>query len=271
MSGLYGDARRYDLIYVGFTEDICFYTDLAASLGVGVGAGGESGGAGTGGESGGAAICDLACGTGRVTIPLARHTPGATVYGVDNALEQLRLAEKRARREGVENLRWVHREMEAVELPGRCDLAVCALHSLEHLTEEARLDRFFRNLRERVLRPGGTFAFALHLPDPAYLTGAGEGVERVGEYGEGKERFALYEQRSYDSATQILSLSWFFEPYRGEVSSAEYELRLFYPREMRRILSDHGFEVQGVYGWYDRRPLQGDAGSQVIVATAPAG
>ena len=249
MNGLYDDARRYDLIYADFGEDIGFYREIAR-------------------ESSGP-ICDLACGTGRVTIPLAVEFPERQLYGVDNSPRQLELAAERAG--GEPNLSWIEASMERFGPPERCGLALCALHSLEHLTGEGAVDRFFENLREGVLLPGGLFAFALHLPDPRYLIRDPEALERVGAYGGAEEGFILYERSNYDRAAQLLRLTWYFEPRRsGELERVEYELRLFYPLEMERIVAEHSFELLGRFGWYDRSGLTDQAGTQIYVVRAPS-
>lgn len=246
--GLYDDPVRYDLIYREFREDIPFYLDAAASV------------------SG--PIVDFACGTGRVTIPLAAAYANRTVHGVDLSSAQVELARRRAEDAGLGNLRLHTCRMEAFSPPQPCGLALCSLHSLEHLTEEEQLDRFFLNLTERVLAPGGRFAFALHLPDPGYLSWDPQRLEKLGRYGEeGSGGFTLYERRSYDASSQVLTLNWFFEPLgEGEVEEAGYELRLFYPREIRRILSCYGFEILSHAGWYDGSSLSATSGTQVILA-----
>lgn len=249
MSGIYQDPRRYDLIYQRFGEDVTFYRDVAA-------------------EAEGA-ICDLACGTGRVTIPLAEAFPERRIFGVDSEARQLQRAERLARERGVHGVSWIEASMEAVAPPERCGLGLCALHSLEHLTDENLLDDFFHNLKSRVLAPGGLFAFALHLPDPAYLQRDPEELRLVGRYGDGDEAFSLYEKSSHDASRQLLSLDWFFEPAGdGEMEWASYTLRLFYPREIRRIAREHRFELLGHWGWYDRTPLEPGSGSQVLLLRA---
>lgn len=247
MSGIYEDSRRYDLIYENFAEDLPFYQTAAAD---------------TAGP-----ICDLACGTGRVTLPVAAAFPERAVYAVDNAPEQLAGGRERARERGVENIAWRAGSIAEVAPPERCGFALCALHSLEHLTEEDELDRFFDHLRSRVLAEGGVFAFALHLPDPHYLIRDPEELRLLGRYGEGEKSFTLYEKSDHDPARQLLTLSWFFEPAgEGEMEAVTYSLRLFYPREIRRVLGEHRFELLGHWGWYDRAPLSVSSATQVLLA-----
>lgn len=249
MSGIYQDPRRYDLIYRDFSEDVAFYRGVAQETNGG--------------------ICDLACGTGRVTIPLAEAFPERSVLGVDTEGRQLERAEGFARERGAFGVTWIEAPMEAVAPPERCGFALCALHSLEHLTDESLLDDFFRNLKKRVLTPGGLFAFALHLPDPSYLLRDPDELRLVGHYGEGDDAFSLYEKSSHDPSRQLLSLDWFFEPVgQGEMEHASYTLRLFYPREIRRILREHRLELLGHWGWYDRRELEPGSGTQVLLARA---
>jgi SAM-dependent methyltransferase len=247
MSGIYRDPRRYDLIYRSFKEDVAFYRSVAAST-----------------EG---ALCDLACGTGRVTLPLAEAFPERRVYGVDSEAAQLRRGRRLAGDRAIKNVYWIQGSMAEVTPPERCGYAFCALHSLEHLTEEDELERFFEHLRERVLTLGGLFAFALHLPDPSYLVRDPEELRLLGRYGEGDYAFSLYEKSSHDPSRQLLSLSWFFEPEgEGEMEAVRYTLRLFYPREIRRILREHGFELLGHWGWYDRSPLAPTSATQVLLA-----
>ena len=249
---IYEDGRRCELIYGAFGEDIAFFADLSLRIG--------------------GSICDLACGGGRVTLPLASRFPDRTVYGVDDEPAQLSRAKEAAAHRGMDNLHWLEASMVDVVLPERCGVVICALHSLEHLTDEEQIDRFFENLRERLLQRQGRFVFAVHLPDPHYLARDTESLEQVGTYGEGDERFTLYERSSYDPSTQLLTLNWYYEPDGSEeLESSTYTLRLFFPREIRRILTQHGFEIEECWGWYDRTPLTAESATQLLVARLSSG
>jgi SAM-dependent methyltransferase len=101
-------------------------------------------------------ILDLACGPGIYTRPFAQRAPAGSVVGLDISLPMLRYASRRARRERVENVLWIHGA--ALNLPfpeGHFDLVNCcgALHLFPDVA---------RVLSEvhRVLKPTGRFTVA---------------------------------------------------------------------------------------------------------------
>ena len=77
---------------------------------------------------------DLACGTGSVALRLAKM--GMTVTAVDLSEEMLCVAAQKA--ESMENRpQFVCQKLQELHLPRAVDLAVCALDSLDYITEPA--------------------------------------------------------------------------------------------------------------------------------------
>lgn len=99
-------------------------------------------------------ILDIGCGTGNLTVLVAKRYPAATVVGLDPDPASL----DRARRKAVRNKITASFDQafaEALPYPDASfDVVLCAL-ALHHVTEEHRIQA----LREiaRVLRPGGNF------------------------------------------------------------------------------------------------------------------
>jgi SAM-dependent methyltransferase len=94
---------------------------------------------------------DLGCGSGQVTLPLARRC--ARVLAVDVSAEMIELLGQKAAAEGAVNLQLMTRSLEALDLePGSVDL-VTTNYALHHLRDADK-----RELVERILtwlRPGG--------------------------------------------------------------------------------------------------------------------
>ncbi len=100
----------------------------------------------------GDAICDLGCGNGYHTLPLARDVGSAgRVFAVDLQPEMLMLLRERAEDKGLENLEYVEATVDDPRLPeGSCDvvLMVDVYHELSHPV------RVLGHIR-KALRPGG--------------------------------------------------------------------------------------------------------------------
>lgn len=104
---------------------------------------------------------DLACGTGSVAILLAKL--GLKVTAVDMSEEMLCVASQKA--EGMDNKPvFVCQKLQELALPRGVDLAVCALDSLDYITDPADCAETIRRVY-RVLNPGGCFIFDVNTPE----------------------------------------------------------------------------------------------------------
>lgn len=104
---------------------------------------------------------DLACGTGSVAILLARQ--GLQVTAVDMAPDMLTVAWQKA--ENMENPpMFVCQPLQELCLPRGVDLAVCALDSLDYLTEPEDCRKAIRRVY-KALNPGGIFIFDVNTPE----------------------------------------------------------------------------------------------------------
>jgi SAM-dependent methyltransferase len=129
-------SDRYDEGSSGVAADVPFYVGLAR-------------------EADGPLV-ELAVGTGRVAIPVARAT-GRRVVGIDSSPGMLARARQRAVEAGVElDLR--EGDMRDVEIEEPAALIYCPGRSLLHLPTWADRRRCFERVATS-LRPGGRFAW----------------------------------------------------------------------------------------------------------------
>ena len=104
---------------------------------------------------------DLACGTGSVTALLAKK--GLEVIGVDMSEEMLTVAQQKAA-QLPRAPRFVCQRLERLWLPRGVDLAVCALDSLDYITDP-QLCRQAMGRIYKALNPGGIFIFDVNTPE----------------------------------------------------------------------------------------------------------
>ena len=103
---------------------------------------------------------DLACGTGSVALLLARK--GMDVIGVDLSEEMLCIAQQKAEGIGRPPL-FICQPLQQLHLPRGVDLAVCALDSLDYITDPKDCEAAIRRVY-KVLNPGGCFIFDVNTP-----------------------------------------------------------------------------------------------------------
>ena len=104
---------------------------------------------------------DLACGTGSVAILLARQ--GLCVTAVDMSEDMLTMAMEKAM-ELPDPPMFVCQSLQELRLPRGVDLAVCALDSLDYITEPEDCAKAIRRVY-KALNPGGVFIFDVNTPE----------------------------------------------------------------------------------------------------------
>lgn len=104
---------------------------------------------------------DLACGTGSVAILLAQR--GIRVTAVDMSADMLTVAAQKA--QDMPNApTFVCQSLQRLRLPRGVDLAVCALDSLDYITDPTGCREAIRRVYE-ALNPGGVFIFDVNTPE----------------------------------------------------------------------------------------------------------
>ncbi|MHA6484802.1 class I SAM-dependent DNA methyltransferase [Paenibacillus sp. strain BS8-2] len=113
-------------------------------------------------------VVDLGCGTGSLSIPLARS--GFHVYGIDLSSDMLSIARNKwdetpgqAIRPRAGSIRWLQQDMRDWELGEQVDTVVSFCDCFNYLTEEADIEAAFL-ATYRGLKDGGSFLFDMHPP-----------------------------------------------------------------------------------------------------------
>lgn len=109
-------------------------------------------------------VLDLACGTGILTLAIARHYPNCRVVGVELRDEYLEIARTKARKLGTRNVEWVLGRAEDYRssVPFDC---VCS----SYLAKYADLRRLTRNTKDMLVGGGLLLMHDFTYPPKAYL------------------------------------------------------------------------------------------------------
>ena len=106
-------------------------------------------------------VLDLGCGTGSMTLELARR--GYDMIGVDASPDMLAVAYERKARAGLDGVLLLCQDMRAFELYGTVGAVVSTLDCVNYLTDDGDLDKCF-SLVHNYLDPDGLFLFDVNTP-----------------------------------------------------------------------------------------------------------
>jgi SAM-dependent methyltransferase len=209
----------------------------------------------------GGRVLELACGSGRLTIPIAQK--GIEITGADLSGSMLETARAKARRADVD-VQFVEADMRSFELPGKFSAILVPGNSLLHLFTPEDLTQCFRSVR-RHLAADGRLIFDISKWDIAML--ARDPRERYPVLT--VNDIAIEETASYDSAQQIRHIVWYLsKPGTADYRIIDYNLRVIFPQELLLLLDAAGFRLETRYGEFTREPFQSSSPRQVCICSS---
>jgi SAM-dependent methyltransferase len=225
-------------------------------------------------------MLELACGTGRLTLPLARMGVAEEIVALDSSAPFVeRLRERLAvEPEAVRNaVRVVEGDMRAPAVDGTFDLVAIPFNSLAYLI--AREDRVAcLRSAHALLAPGGRFVFDIIQPRYDFIAEALQSCPPLrvdvdhAAPDHGVTRFLRSYYDSYDAAAQTLRSTNRYEIHyadgRVEHRIGDLDWHIYFPEELELLLEAAGLRVVERFGDYERGPWTATSRRYLWVAEA---
>ncbi|MDF1501033.1 MAG: class I SAM-dependent methyltransferase [Anaerolineales bacterium] len=227
----------------------------------------------------GGPVLELGCGTGRVLIPIARS--GIQITGVDLSDHMLSVCRQRLQEEDGQvrsNVELIEGDMRTVEVGARFNLVTSPFRAFQHLlTVEAQI-RTIRNAFSH-LQPGGHFILDVFNPSLNALTDDNHG-EQFGQEPEfvlpdGSRVVRSHRIVERDLIDQISSVELIYnvadpDGHQERLVHA-FKMRHLFRFELEHLVARCGFEVEEVYGDFDRKPYGAVYPGELIFIARKAG
>lgn len=243
----YNNPRLYDEENNTYTDDIQFLLKLAFEIdGV---------------------IIDLACGTGRATIPLAKN--GHRLIGVDLHSGMLNEARNKASNLHLE-IDWIEQDCTNFSLNVKSNLIYMVGNSFQHFLTNEEQDQLLTSVNKH-LKNEGLFVFGTRFPSTEELfDSTNEEYWKSYIDSDTQNKVEMYMISKYDALAQVQdnltirkikkSSGEFVDEIRTNI-----RLRFVFPKEMERILAANGFDIIHVYEDWDETPLSNNANQMIYV------
>ena len=244
-------APFYDIEHAHFDEDLSLYTNFA--------------------ELCGGPLLELACGSGRLLVPLARE--GYELTGVDNSASMLNLARHALERAGVvEQCTLAQENMCTVCLGQKFRLAFIALGSFGHVCTRQEQRQTLAVVHDH-LTVGSRFILDISNADVRYMEQLSGQVLHQGTWKRENGTLLSHFVSPASSPTKhLLELTHFYEEHRQgeEVQRTVITTRLylFEKNEVELLLEEAGFAINDVYGDYELSPFEHESPRMIFIAQA---
>ncbi len=244
-------APFYDVEHAHFDEDLNLYSNFA--------------------ELCGGPLLELACGSGRLLVPLARE--GYELTGVDSSASMLKLAQVAIEKAGVAaQCTLVQENMRKLHLGQKFRLAFIALGSFGHVCTRQEQRQTLAAVRDH-LSTGGRFILDISNADARYMEHLSGQMLHQGTWQRTDGVMLSHVVSPASSLTKhLLELTHFYEEHRqGEAvrrTVITTHLYLFERNEVELLLEEAGFGITDVYGDYELGSFEHDSPRMIFVAEA---
>jgi SAM-dependent methyltransferase len=254
-------AKFYDGAYAAKPDlvDLPFYLELAERIG--------------------GPVLEVACGTGRVLLPIARK--GIEIHGVDNSRPMLEILKKHLAdetREVRQRVTLHEGDMRDFRLGAQYPLVIIPFRPMQHMhTVEDQVSALTSAAAH--LRAGGVLAFDVFYPKFDLITSKmGEEVLEF-EWSPGPDSMEVvrryFRKDSVDKINQIFHFTFIYRTLRsGDLVAEEteaFKLSYFTYPHLRALFRLAGLEPIAEYGSFAKTPLDNRAEQMIfLLRKAPA-
>lgn len=203
-------------------------------------------------------ILDLACGTGSLTVELARL--GYDMIGVDSSPAMLCEAQNKKYKENIDAL-FLCQDMTELDLYGTVSGTVCMLDSLNHLEDEAAVRKTIENVA-LFTEHGGIFIFDVNtiykhrkiLADNTFVYDC-------------DDVYCVWQNNLNDDDSVDISLDIFERDGDAYFRSSEDFTERVYPlQSIEKWLNENEFEILHIFDEMSDRPANEETQRAVFVA-----
>ena len=239
---LYRDGRHYDIQHKYLKDDIEFYLQQAKQFGQ--------------------PVLELACGTGRITVPIAQQ--GFKIIGMDVSEGMLARAKEKAIKQQLK-ITLLQMDIRKFDLKLKFRLIIFPFNSIAHLHDLQGIDNCFKSVRAH-LHDEGRFVLDFFNPNLALLIRDNETPLFVSEYPDpdSENMVIITETNRYDKASQINYIKLHYR-IGDRKFTHDLNMRIFYPQELDALLHHNGFIVEDKYGAFDKALFTSDSEKQIVV------
>ena len=209
-----------------------------------------------------AKILELCCGTGRLTIPIAKERYAIT--GVDFTPSMLAQAKTKALEAGL-TIPFIEADIRTLDLQEQFDLIFIPFNSIHHLYQNDDLFQALQCVKNH-LKEDGLLLFDCFNPNIRYIVEAEKEQQQIASYTTQDGRAVVIKQTMrYESKTQINRIEWHYFINGAFDSVQNLDFRLYFPQELDAYLERCGFSILHKFGDFEQGPFTDDSEKQVFV------
>ncbi len=240
---IYTVAELYDAFHWWKTNDLDFIANWAT-------------------DNGGP-VLELAAGTGRLGLPIAGR--GLDYTGLELSPQYVVRAEQKLA-PFSKNAYIIQGDMRSFKLDRKFKSIFIGFNSFLHLYSDKDARACLQAVQNHLL-DDGKLLIEIFVPDPSFLNRPQDRLYPVCSFSHPDGGYCtIKESNDYDAETEINSVHWYF--FRSLIPQPEqynFDMRIYYPDTMDRLLNEAGFKILEKFGDRKGNPLTPESELQIYI------
>lgn len=210
-------------------------------------------------------VLELACGTGRIAIPLANE--GINISGIDVSEGMIKQAKEIAKKQKVD-IDFKVLDIRNFDLNKKFALIYLPFNSICHIHDFESIKALFNTVKKH-LESNGKFIMSVFKPNMNLLIRKKDEVVTNDSYTNPYNNTEVKhtENNYYNSADQVNYINWIFEIDK-KTEKIPINMRMFFPQELDNYLKFSNFEIINKFGDYAENDFNENSNQQIIVCKA---
>jgi len=212
-------------------------------------------------------ILELCCGTGRIGLPIINQD--LDYYGIDLSENFINHFKSKIQKSNYNKNNIIIADVRQFNLNQTFDLIFIGFNSLAHLiTNQDVIDCL--NTIKIHMHSKTIFAIDIFVPDASFLYRGDKDKIDIMDFifSKTNEQMNIIESINYNSLTEINHINWeFINKDHICKFNYEFDMRMFFPDTLNRLLIDCNYHIKNFYGDYNRNFFSENSDKQIYLCT----
>ncbi len=208
-------------------------------------------------------VLEICCGTGRLGLPLI--TDQMDYYGID--ISESFINHFKTKVSNYNQNKIIVSDATQFNIDKKFDLVFIGFNSLAHLLTEQQVKSFF-NCVKKHMHNKSIFCIDVFMPSHQLISNIDNTKIDLMDFIDSstQKKLTILESTIYNSNTEVNQISWEFIDQKNQIQFIyEFEMRMFFPDTLNRLLIDSKFDINNFYGSYELENFNEHSEKQIYI------
>jgi len=211
-------------------------------------------------------VLELCCGTGRLGIPFINHS--IDYYGLDSSDSFISFFHKKIKLLNYNNTKITCDNATSFSFDKKFDFILIGFNSLAHLLTDQDVMNCLQCVKNH-MHDKSIFAIDIFMPTHQLIANLKSQKIEIMDFidSTNDKRLSILESTEYNASTEVNHIVWDFMNNNNKEFSYGFDMRIFFPDTLNRMLTDAGFIINHFYGDYQFNKFNEHSEKQIYICS----